>query len=524
MGRGTLVALGLFAMACTPPPFVSPAQGGPAWTKLTTDHFTIYTDMPQSDAEAVVGDLQDSYAALQDLAFPNWKRATGRFEVTLFQHEPAFRQIAPHEDVRGYFTLQSHDPDGRPMIVLYHGLDATVRNVVQHEFVHRFIAYYCPSAPRWLNEGLAMYYESLTLVEGKARIGLPPNHWSPYGEGSVFFGTDRGVTTISRAEMPTVVSITANLDARHFDPGGSAIESTKERVLHYAASWNLIHAMYMGPAPFPEALDDYLVALGEGAETHEAWDKALASHGISPELIEKQYESHVDNYRVQYGTKSYVPRPRAALHAQPMTEAEVRVLWARVRPWRGDGEALAGKDLEAAIRADPNSATAYAMRGVWLGWQGHYAEALPDLRKAVALAPDDYRMTFLLAVYLESQAMAKKDSSTALRSELLQLIDRLRENAGAAPAWMLVAAYDASRGDPEHALTFAHKAIVADPSCFLCYDIAAVALHDLGKLNEAVSAERIGVQLMPDGSQDPDLVNRLRKYEREATNFSATPH
>jgi hypothetical protein len=63
-----VASLGL--AGCTPAPFVSPAQGGPSWTKLTTSHFTVYTDMPVDEASDVARDLQESYGALQDLAFP----------------------------------------------------------------------------------------------------------------------------------------------------------------------------------------------------------------------------------------------------------------------------------------------------------------------------------------------------------------------------------------------------------------------------------------------------------------------
>lgn len=122
------------------------------------------------------------------------------------------------------------------------------------------------------------------------------------------------------------------------------------------------------------------------------------------------------------------------------------------------------------------------------------------------------------ARWLRTQTSAATDANAKdeLRAELRRLIDGLRKNAGSAQAYNLVAWYDATHDDPERGLIFAHKAIVADSSCFECYDTAAIALHQLGKLKEALAAERMGVQLIPDGEEDPAMVNRLRLFERKS--------
>jgi tetratricopeptide (TPR) repeat protein len=229
--------------------------------------------------------------------------------------------------------------------------------------VHRFVGFHFPAAPTWLNEGLAKYYETMRIEEGKARVGLPPPDAFFRGQHSMVVCTDQGITVMLRDE----------------------------------------------------------------------------------------------------GT----------------------------------------------------NAPGYALRGEWFAAQGRHDEALVDLHAAVALAPDDFRPSYQLASYLDGRVERKTDPTGALRNELHGLIDRLRENAGSADAWNLIAWYDAGRGQAERGLPFARKAVAADSSCFDCYDTAAVLLHQLGKLGDAVVAERIAVQLMPDGVRVPVMVNRLRAYERE---------
>ncbi len=36
-----------------------------------------------------------------------------------------------------------------------------------HELTHRFVHFYLPGAPRWLNEGLAKYYSTMVIEDGK---------------------------------------------------------------------------------------------------------------------------------------------------------------------------------------------------------------------------------------------------------------------------------------------------------------------------------------------------------------------
>jgi hypothetical protein len=67
---GALLAAALGLGACSRPPLASPAQGGVTWTKLTTRHFTLYTDSPADEAQSAARELEELYGVLEDVAFP----------------------------------------------------------------------------------------------------------------------------------------------------------------------------------------------------------------------------------------------------------------------------------------------------------------------------------------------------------------------------------------------------------------------------------------------------------------------
>ncbi|HEU4535519.1 MAG TPA: hypothetical protein VFS00_15430 [Polyangiaceae bacterium] len=512
---GALLAAALWVLgACTPPPFVSPAQGGPTWSRLTTLHFTLYTDAPADEARDTARELEEIYGALEAVGFPYSKKPKGRFEVTLFRHQDAFRQIAPPVS-DGYFQRDAHDPDGRPMMVLYQGEGEHLRAILQHELTHRFVAFYFPVAPVWLNEGLARTYETLAFGGGQAEVGkVPPGRI--FGRNTqIMIGADRGVTTLSVDEVPGVDALLAT-DWHQFYGASDGPQDLKRATVHYEAAWNLVHTLRFGPPPLREAFDDYLLALANRREPRAAFRDAMRAHGVTLPQLEAAYRQHVRQWGIPFDRVAYAPRPLPAPHVQPMGEADVHLLWARVRPWRGENAARAGAEIEAALKADPSSAIAYVLRGDWRQRQkrDQYAAALADYRKAVALAPDDSRALYALAGHLDTYVDGHPDDAAAA-GELTTLLDRLRERPGSSSAFNLLAWYDARKGDPARGLPLAKQAIAANPSCFACYDTAAVLLHRLGRLPEAVEAQRNAVNLMPDGVRVPAIMSRLREFERE---------
>src|SRR5262245_15146165 len=68
-------------------PFTSPANGGPAWTEVKSDHFVISTDLDASAARRISADLEATFSALADLGFASADKPKMKVHVVYFRHE-----------------------------------------------------------------------------------------------------------------------------------------------------------------------------------------------------------------------------------------------------------------------------------------------------------------------------------------------------------------------------------------------------------------------------------------------------
>ena len=71
--------------------------------------------------------------------------------------------------VSGFFLSHPHGD----FVVVSAAAEESVRRVLYHEVLHRFVRHHLPEAPLWLNEGLAEFYSTLEVGRGEAWIGAP---------------------------------------------------------------------------------------------------------------------------------------------------------------------------------------------------------------------------------------------------------------------------------------------------------------------------------------------------------------
>src|SRR5262245_45139284 len=162
--------------AALSPSFTPPEQGGPPWTELWTPHFVLRTDLPESEAREMIAEFERIYTTFEDIAFPFEVKPKGRISTLVFRDEHEYKQIAPR-NTRGFYRPRGEDSDDFvPSVFLYGDLTNQTRLSFQHELTHRFVHFYYPNAPQWLNEGLAQYFSTITVEDGKAIVGKPLPH------------------------------------------------------------------------------------------------------------------------------------------------------------------------------------------------------------------------------------------------------------------------------------------------------------------------------------------------------------
>jgi hypothetical protein len=146
-----------------------PAEGGPAWRELVTDHFVIRTDLPTKRAAKLAGRLERMRTAVA-ASLGVEPVQPGRIEVIAFRTTPEYRAFAP-EHSSGYYLRYAGGP---PRIVLSARAGRQQRGMLAHELTHHFLASVFWRQPRWLSEGLAVYMESLgedDPSDGSVRLG-----------------------------------------------------------------------------------------------------------------------------------------------------------------------------------------------------------------------------------------------------------------------------------------------------------------------------------------------------------------
>lgn len=499
------MALPLAAGACAGT-FRSPEQGGPQWVEVSSENFVVETDRDVEVATRALRRFEAFREALERVVFSSESQPTGRTRIVLFGRADEYREIAP-PGTDGYFSRGRFSSDPEPLAVLHTDSRAFVRSM-QHELVHRYVAFHFPAAPIWLNEGLADFYSTLRLADGEAISGDPP---SP----AYFFLTNHAPIRIQGTRfdlshyVPPVATLT-RMGIREFY-GLDRRETTAARVAHYGAAWAVIHALVLGDRQRNDRFLAYLNLLKSGAVSpDEAWARTLRSDepALDAALRDLNPDSMVFNGKVEF-----VPSAIGSPSARTIPPAEVHRLWAQIRPWSTPASrARAREDIDVALRLAPDDPKTWIVLGTWYATGGDLPHAETSLRRAVEIAPKSPEALHALAEFhfaLEDAKPARDRNFTPIAV----WVRRLEQVASTPHQWNFIAWYWANLHEPARGIDYARRAVREDSACAACYDTLALLLYQRGAVLDAVQAQHVAVNLSE--SNDPDMVGRLELFEQE---------
>lgn len=499
------------------------SSGGGGWTEWRSQHFVVKTDLPAARVSELVTEFERIYTSIEDIAFPYSVKPTGMTHVVVFRDREEYERFAP-KGSGGVFRFMLPDPRVRSMILVYGDSSAASRLVFQHELVHRFVRFYFPGVPRWVNEGLAQYYSTMAIEEGKVYLGrdLPDVRVRP---GEVWaVQRDPKWGTIVSVPTGSIPSAQRLLDSGPADFGlrtqeRGLIEEDSRRVMSfYAGAWALIHVIKNGGGAHAAMLDAFLVDLSAGTDPEVAWRGAFASvsAGALDRLLAVFYvRRETTVLRADY-RPSHGPSP---FERRTLPPAEVRLLWAALRPWGGPGSESVESALDAALALAPGSADVQVWRARWYTHQGRFDLAERALRGARDARPDDEMMLYEL--FNLRVAQAEREPSPERAEQIARVLPELLPRASTASSLNGLAWHLAHAGRVDEALSLARRAVEADFSCFACYDTLAFALHAKGRSEEAFRTQSIALGLLPDGASAPDMSARLEQYRAAAASPAA---
>lgn len=517
VGAGAL--LGALGCASVLPPLTPPEAGGAAWRELVSKHVVLRTDRGEADAREALVELEQAYVALHEIGFPSVSIDGSRILVVHFDRERDYKKLMPPATAGVFMSRLPNDLFPEPTMVVRGKLDAAARGTFLHEITHMFVHKSLPGAPTWLNEGLAQYWETLAVEDGGAIVGRPiverrawaQTRWSSERVG-VFMQLKVPVGSV-----PTVIDLTAMRPGEFYlwraDPKDPTLEEARRGTTNYLGAWGLVHMLLHDPVYQPR-FDSMMEHMGKSVPAQRAWELAIA--GVDAEEMETAYRQHMLNKFETMVLRTPYEHPEVAIEvSRVLPPAEVHVLWARLQPWRDPDLPAARADMEAALKLGEGSAEVSFWGGVFRARTGDLAAAEEAMQAAVAAQPKETRYLHGLAWLLRERAL-KEGASPESGRRADEAMARLAKVASSGSELNTLASNAMLLQRWDEALSFARRAVSADPACRFCFATLGKVLFAKKDYGAAVAAQQIAVSMVPDGARMPAEEAKLREYVEEA--------
>ena len=458
--------IGCVALGFRPTP--SPAEGGPAGVELKSQNFVVQTDLGIEEATSQVNDLEHLRAALRSsIAADAASRRSTPIQVVLFASD-----TERDEYLKPYGGLTWINSLGDAYIIASDERIPANRETFAHELTHQLIGELLPPLPRWLNEGLACYFESLRFREDAN-------------------SDDANAQLIVLGEKGDIRNAAERMKVQAlFRWGGVFREDPRTLPAYYYTSWLFVHDLM-------QAHEAQLADLQRRLRD-QSFDAAFAAAfpGKTAEDFDSELRHFVSlNVLTLHAPTFLAPKITST---RVMPDAEVRALRAVVHDLRGQREG-AERELAAALREDPNNLYA---RLVEIDF------ALPAERPRLARALVDVDPQSWRAQLALGQALQEGPSS-AERTAALEAAVTLAP----ADAWqprVLLASDRLSTGRAKDGLALAEAAEALAPSAVRPKEIAAAADFRLGKCADAVDRQLEIIALTPP-ERGPEVDARNQK-------------
>jgi len=394
MSRVAVVAVLALCEACNPGYPAAPAEGGPPWTELTSEHFTVWTDAEPSRVCLLIRELEQFRDMMAAVAYPT-APASGRALAVVMRNDRELSEVNNLGEPRA-MTHAATAPLWQPLVLL--SLPGAEHRTLAHELSHLVSLAVIHHQSRWLSEGMAAYFESAQLAaDGTGvTIGAAP---ARYGStlrlaplARLFRWAEVASIAEERALYQTAWALVAYLLNEH-----------KAELGHYL--WLIEHTVDPANPPWRD-------------QQQRAWDTAFPSLPLD-ELGDRlaqwlRYGSHRE-------LRFYLRPGHAPVTARRLTDADTYA----VRSFLFDGpspeqHSRGRAELAQALAREPTNVLAWVLRAV------DGAQPPAGVGRAIAAAhPDDWRAWWLAAMAIERDGGEPAELDRA-RGQACALIARNR--------------------------------------------------------------------------------------------------
>jgi len=430
-------------------------QRASGWLLVETQQIQLRTNARRELALQLASEMQRSYDALARYALPCARTADGgdvRVPVTMLRAEQ-FRAQATTNAQGRYLSSPRvtwfKDYDGQ--IVLPDDLGPELRKLFQHELTHRLVEACYRTAPDWLNEGLAGFFETMLVRADRVTFGRPP--FAIIADRQLRFPVKRlldgqGVWVVALDTIPSLDRMFQLTTWRTHDWG--------ETAGRYAAAWALVHLLVLGAPDLQPRFETYLTALRRGG----ANSRTLFTETFKDVPLQDRLTAYVARGKfemLQSPPLGGALGPNPAIHVRGMAaeEGHLQLAWLGANSPSNEVRERAQIHLAAAKQQPRTRDTAYLLAAYTRFNQR-------DLAGAEREVQDGLRGATNRAAFLEAHLdiLLARHASIA---ELRAAADELRPLATTAGALCSLAVAAAATGDPKGAAALADRARHLNP-------------------------------------------------------------
>ncbi len=497
--RLSLVALLLSALGvtgCAYGALVCPKRGGDQWVEVTSENFVLHTNLSKGEAIKRSKELERMHHALahvMNLDFPLEGTQTDPIEIIHFAHKEQLDKFTG-TGIGGFMSKQ----DGLVTIAATEGSTKQSRDdTLLHELAHRFVAHQMSTYPTWLTEGLAGFFESLLVRDGRARVGLLPEEYR-----SMWFGNS--------SSAPSIRGLREMNREDFYD--------AKKRHANYFAAWRLVHFLSNSSPDMNQRFHAYAAALVRGASEAHAWDELFGA----PEALEERVREYRGRRNVVTWNANYQTPKILEPEVRALSDGEVHILWARMSKLAFANtpkqDTLNERRLHEQLAEAKKHEPAWPGNTYWqleLAAEGSDDEQLATMRAHIKENPGD-ALALRRLIELELQ-----HGSTTV--DLLEpLVAHLAELAVYGRDFDLIAKFYTFARQPDKGIDFAVRAIERAPSCVSCYTTLALLRYQNQEFREALRLQERATELIGEIAEVPaGFLERLRFYERAVATANA---
>jgi hypothetical protein len=443
----------------------SAADRGTGWWRVTTEHVRLDTDLDRDRAVTAGWALEDLHRAVVS-AFPTCDAAhLPPMNVTMIARGDDYEVLAPPGNA-AYQPSRPGIVGARPMLLTRPGTYA--EEPFAHELTHRLVAACHPSAPPWLREGLAHYFETIQIGDDELIVGISAFHVTGSGPISTVFHVGR----ITVPQIPSGLIVQPTAIAAMAEPDFFADPNDA----HAASAWLLVHMLELGPsADLRERFATYLAGLDERGDNQTLY----FTSSFPTEELEGTAAAYLEAARRERRVP-YAPPPLADPPAIAMSAAEAHLRLAAIGGRRSTAAAEVHAHLDFAL-ADPTTAVRARLLALELGMYDRSQSKASYVDALAAEHPDDLDV-------LAAQAQLELTRGRPTNQARL-ILQRMNGRSDLRATDLVRAAVLAAQAHlRDEALRLAEGAVVADPTDSLAHTTLSFVLASRGE------RERAGVE------------------------------